>query len=172
MIRELYRKSLKQLDLNKLQRKELLSLIETVNFKQCRTITNGYRDGLDSANNMMFRYISGQLLAHDAFESDSMLSLIETPKIRVANLQLNADDRRAVNAVLSEFVDGLSFILSDEQTNLFVEAAINISRPSLFRFINRKLITEPDYLLGLVSYSAFINENFRKSLIPDALRSA
>jgi hypothetical protein len=165
MLRDSYKKSLRELDLTIDQKNQLIAFLESQTFSSCRTLALSIRDGILSANRNTLVFINGTLLEHDVFEENTLSALLDTPKVRAKSLPFTSDERRALTDIFVEFIDNLSLILSDEQLSLFVKQIQNLTRPVLFEYQQTDMNWITDELLGKTAYSVFLSESFIKSKI-------
>lgn len=144
MLRSQYKHILKKCEVTSAQRKALLCIVESCFPAMEAALLNDLSsdeqliDGLTDGINSMYRFLSGDLLAHDEFEDDHSISNMEHSALTLADIPCACSVVNALLVVTNHTVRDIKTVFDQEQFRDFISAMHDLAKPKLHFFIKRR----------------------------------
>lgn len=144
MLRSQYKHILRKCEISRAQRKALLCIVENCfpaveaallnELSSDEQLIDGFTDGINS----VYKFLSGDLLAHDEFEDDHSISNMEYSALTLTDIPCASSLVNALLVVTNHVVRDIKTVFNQEQLRDFISAMHDLAKPKLHFFIKRR----------------------------------
>ncbi len=142
MLRSQYKHILRKCEISRAQRKALLCIVENCfpaveaallnELSSDEQLIDGFTDGINS----VYKFLSGDLLAHDEFEDDHSISNMEYSALTLTDIPCASSLVNALLVVTNHVVRDIKTVFNQEQLRDFISAMHDLAKPKLHFLLN------------------------------------